>query len=172
MLRRVIVTVIVVVTVVGVQAHPRPGAQRATPSVVTYDEFMKISVEQRHARFGALSAENKALIVRTHAERWLASNRARLTASEVGVFQEMISFVTPERYAKPAGAAMGKEEQALRAKMRCRVSPDEVVQAFNVFGTRLPTGAAKPTWTYLSQAKCWLEWIAEDLVDYIPTIRR
>jgi hypothetical protein len=30
----------------------------------------------------------------------------------------------------------------------------------------------KPTWTYVSQAKCWLEWLAEGLVDYVPTPRR
>lgn len=173
MFRSALVTAIVAVAVVGTQAaHPRHGAQGATPSVVTYDDFMKFSAEQRRDRFGALSAENKSVIVRTHAERWLVRNRARLTASEVGVFQEMINFITPERYAKRAETAMGKEEQALRAKMRCRVSREDVVEAFNVFGTRSQTGVAKPRFTYLSQAKCWLEWIAEDLVDYVPTVRR
>jgi hypothetical protein len=172
MMRSVFVAAIVAFAVVGAQAHPGHRVHGVTPSVVTYDDFMKIDVEQRRGRFAALSAENKSLIVRTHAERWLANNRARLTASEVGVFQEMINFVTPERYAKRAETAMDKEEQALRAKMRCRVSTEDVVEAFNVFGTRSQSGVAKPKWTYLSQAKCWLEWIAEDLVDYIPTIRR
>jgi hypothetical protein len=172
MLRSLLVTAIVVFAVVGAQAHPRHGAQGASPSDVTYDDFRKISVDQRRGRFGSLSAENKSLIVRTHAQRWLENNRARLTASEVGVFQEMINFITPERYAKRAETAIDKEEQALRAKMRCRVSTEDVVEAFNVFGTRSQTETAKPTWTYLSQAECWLEWIAEDLVDYIPTIRR
>ena len=172
MSRSVLATAIVAFAVVGAQAHPRQGAQGATPPVVAYDDFMRISAEQRRGSFGALSAENKSQIVRTHAERWLAKNRVRLTTSEVGVFQEMINFITPERYAKRPETAMDKEEQALRAKMRCRVSTEDVVEAFNVFGTRSQTGVAKPKWTYLSQAKCWLEWIAEDLVDYIPTVRR
>lgn len=171
-LRSALVTAIVVFAVVGAQAHPRHGAQGATPTVVTYDDFMKISVEQRRGRFATLSAENQSLVVRTHAERWLANSRARLTASEVGVFQEVIRFVTPERYAKRAEIAMDTEEQALRAKMRCRVSTEDVVEAFNVFGTPSQAGAPKPKWTYLSQAKCWLEWIAEDLVGFVPTIRR
>jgi hypothetical protein len=173
MLRSALVTAIAAFAVVGTQAAQiRDGAQGATPSAVTYDDFMKNSAEQRSRRFGALNAENKSLLVRTHAERWLAKNRARLTASEVGVFQELINFITPERYAERASTAMVKEEQAFRAKMRCRVSTEDVVEAFNVFGTRAQTGVAKLQWTYLSQAKCWLEWIAEDLVDYIPTVRR
>jgi hypothetical protein len=172
MLRSILVTVIVAFTVVGTQAHARHVAQGVAQSIVTYDDFMKIRVDQRRGRFGTLSAENKSLIVRTHAEHWLTTNRARLTASEIGIFQEMITFITPERYAKRTETGMDREEQALRAKMRCRVSTEDVMEAFNVFGAPSTAGAAKPKWTYLSQAKCWLEWIAEDLVAYVPTIRR
>jgi hypothetical protein len=171
MLRSILVTAIVAFALADTQAHRRQDAQGATPAVVTYDDFMKISVDQRRGRFGGLSAENKSLVLRTHAQRWLGNNRARLTASEVGVFQEMINFITPERYAKRAETPMDNEEQSLRAKMRCRVSSEDVVEAFNVFGALSQTETAKPTWTYLSQAKCWLEWIAEALVD-IPTMRR
>lgn len=172
MLRSVLLTVIVAFAVAGIQAHTRADAQGAAPSVVTYDDFMKISADQRRGRFDALSAENKSLILRTHAERWLARNRARLTASEVGVFQEMINFITPERYARRTETAMDREEQALRAKMRCRVSTEDVLEALNVSGTPSQTKVAKPTWTYLAQARCWLEWLAEDFVEYIPTGRR
>lgn len=61
----------------------------------------------------------------------LAGNRARLTASEVGVFQELIEFITPERYAR--------QPQAKRDKAK--------------------------------QARCWLEWMAYELADYVPAIR-
>lgn len=63
--------------------------------------------------------------------QWLAGNRARLTDSEVGVLQERIEFVTPERYARQPQAERDKAEQA----------------------------------------KCWLEWMAYELADYVPTIR-
>jgi hypothetical protein len=171
MLRTGLVTALVMFALVGVHAGSRQRGQGAVSSVVPYDDFMKMSVDERHGRFGALSAENKALIVRTHAERWLVKNRTRLSASEVGVFQEMIDFIAPARYAKQPDTAMDRQEQALKAKMRCRVSPDDVVQAFNVFGASSQAGAARPTWTYLSQARCWLDVMADDLVDYVPTIR-
>lgn len=63
-----------------------------------YDGFMTLSLDQRRARFDALSAEAKAGIIRTHAERWLESNRGRLTASEAAVFDEIVAFITPEIY--------------------------------------------------------------------------
>ena len=63
--------------------HIRP---QVTAAWNGYDDFMKLRPDQRHARFVAISAENKAMIVQTHVKRWLHSNRTRLTASEVKVF--------------------------------------------------------------------------------------
>lgn len=53
----------------------------------------------------------------------------------------------------------------------CRVSPEDLREAFNLFGTRPQTGAVTPKWTCLRQAECWLAWVAYELVDYVPTIR-
>ena len=167
-----LIAVSVVFVLGSAQGHTRQRTPGAASSFIAYDDFMKLSDDQRRGHFGELSAENKSLIVRTHAERWLANNRGHLTASEVAVFQEVIGFITPERYARGANTALDREEGALRAKMRCRVSPDDVVQAFNVFGAASESGVRKPTWTYLTQAKCWLDWVAEDLVDYLPSVRR
>lgn len=172
MLRLRLIVVSVVLVLGSAQGHTLQRAPAVAPSFIAYADFIELSVDQRRARFGELSAENRSLIVRTHAERWLANNRGHLTASEVAVFQEVINFVTPARYVKGANTEPDREEAALRAKMRCRVSPDDLVQAFNVFGAASESRASKPTWTYLTQAKCWLEWGAEDLVDYLPSVRR
>ena len=168
---RLVTTAIVAIGFLGAHPVARRASRGTTPSLIGYDDFMKISVDQRRGRFASLTAANKSLIVRTHGERWLADNRGRLTIGEIAVFQDMVNFVTPERYAKRAEAGIDKEEQALRDRMRCRVSTVDVVQAFNVFGnTSQPP--SKPRWTYLNQATCWIEWVAEDFIDSIPTVGR
>jgi hypothetical protein len=172
MLRIGLIAASVVLAVGGAADHTQQGPRAAAGSMIAYDDFMKLSADQKRARFGEMNAENRSAIVRAHAERWLKNNRGRLTASEVSVFQELIGFITPERYRRRANTDTGKEEEALPAKMRCRVSSDDVVQAFNVFGVASESGVETRRWTYLSQAKCWVDWIAEDLVDYIPTLRR
>jgi hypothetical protein len=130
---------------------------------------MKVSADARRALFASLTTENKCLVVQTHAERWLATNRARLSKTEIAVFDEMIGFITPDRYARRAEASIDRAEQALRENMRCRVDTADVREAFNVFDSaRSPT---EPRWTDLDQAKCWVQWLVEDLVDYVPTVR-
>jgi hypothetical protein len=148
----------------------RPPIQAGRSSFIAYDGFMKMSPDERRTRFASLNAENKAAIVRTHAERWLAGNRRRLSKTEVAVFEEMIKFITPDRYAKRGEASVDKAEQALRDRMRCSVNVADVTAAFNIFDAAKPS--AGPRWTYLDQAKCWVQWIAEDLIDYIPSVPR
>lgn len=116
-----------------------------------YDDFMKLSVHQRHARFDTISAENKAMIVRTHSERWLYNNRGRLTASEVEVFEEIIAFVTPDLYRERHDDTLDKREEALRAKMRCRVSPADIREATSLFREASESASPKLTWSYLTR---------------------
>jgi hypothetical protein len=148
-------------------SHP---LQAGSSSFVAYDEFMKTNPSDRHARFASLSSDNKALIVRTHGERWLARNRARLGTTEIAVFEEMIRFITPDRYRKRGEAGVDKAEQTLLDRLRCRVNVGDVTEAFNVFSTAKPSAEAR--WRYLGQAKCWVQWIAEDLIEYVPSVRR
>ena len=148
--------------------------QTAAPtggSTTTYDDFMRLDIKQRLERFPQLSAENMATIVRTHGERWLAKNRARLDRSEIAVFEEAIAFVTPQLYQKPLDPQVMKKEEDVKASLRCRVNPDDVLAVFDVFG-RSDSTAAKARWTYLSRARCWIGWFAESIVDYLPPIPR
>ncbi|MCA1639068.1 MAG: bacteriocin fulvocin C-related protein [Acidobacteria bacterium] len=48
--------------------------------------------------FNEISAENRALLVKTHVERWLATNRHRLTQEQVSVIEEIIPSISPEKY--------------------------------------------------------------------------
>ena len=154
---------------IGVQAQ-----QTAPPtgvSTITYDSFMRLDAAHRMAEFNRVGPENKAMLFRTHAERWLAGNRSRLSPSEINVFQEVIASVTPEIYEKPLDPKVMKKEADITESLKCRVNPDDVLAMSDVFGRR-DRAATATQWTYLSQAKCWVEWFAEGIVSYLPTIRR
>ena len=150
-------------------------AQQAAPptgvSTVTYDSFMRLDATHRMAEFNRVGPESKAMLVRTHAERWLAGNRARLSSSEIKVFQEVIAFVTPEIYQKPLDPKVMKREADIKEGLKCRVNINDVVAMFDMFGRQDRTATATE-WTYLRRAKCWVEWFAEGIVGYLPTIRR
>jgi hypothetical protein len=153
-------------------AAAREFRQAGAPAMVpmtAYDDFTKLSDEDRRARFASISAENKAMIMRTHVELWLRHNRERLTASEIAVFQEMIGYITPDIYRTQSNGLVDKREDGLRATMRCRVSPDDVREATNVIRTERPSASRQPTWSYLQQGRCWIDWFLEGLGDYIPS---
>jgi hypothetical protein len=148
------------------------GGQQPTPTkpanALTYDEFMRLPVQQRQEQFSRLGADSKAFMVRTHAERWVAANTTRLGSSDLVALQEAIAFITPRIYEAPMDPQVLKRESDVKAGMRCRVNTDDVVAAFSVFNAS-PMPQEESRWSYLSQAKCWIGWFAESVVDYIPT---
>ncbi len=156
--------VIMVAVVVGTGMHAQ-----TRQAIIEYDEFMQLSVQQRKEQFRGLSGDSKAFLVRTHAQRWVAANKARLSASELAAFQEAIAFVTPRIYEAPTDPEVLKRESEVKVSMRCRVNTADAVAAFNVFDS-LSTPAEKSRWSYLSQAKCWIGWFADSVVDYIPAL--
>lgn len=132
---------------------------------LSYEDFVRLDAKQRREAFGRLTPESKASIVRTHAERWLSDNRQRLSSNELSIFQEIIATVTPDLYRKPPDPSSIRRERDINANSRCRVNPEDVVAAFDVFEEKI--SAAKTRWAYLDRAKCWVGWITESLVDYL-----
>ncbi len=92
-----------------------------------------------------------------------------MSAAELAAFQEAIAFVTPRIYEAPTDPEVLKRESEVKVSMRCRVNTADAVAAFNLFDS-LPTPAEKSRWSYLSQAKCWIGWFADSVVDYIPAL--
>ena len=162
-------TVIVLAAASAVARHqPIQHGVQGSSAVGVYKEFMAFPADHRRAQFAAMSPENKAGVMRTHMERWIQANKGRLTAPEIAVFEEMVAYVTPEIYRRPPESAVDKREEELRAKMRCRVSPEDVRAATNLFASAATSASEKASWNYLSQAKCWINWFLEGVVDYIP----
>lgn len=147
---------------------PRARLQAVAPGI-GYDEFMRLSPDQRRARFDVIGAENRAIIVQTHARRWLHDNRGRLTAEEVTVFEEIIAYLEPGLHRGRPDEASKKRDEALMERMRCRVGPEDVKRATDVFGNAGESPHLKMKWNYLSKGKCWIEWLIEGVADYVAT---
>ncbi len=150
----------------SVAAAPRP--QSTNVSSVSFDDFMRLDSQNRRERFSQLDATNKAMLVRTHAERWLAKNRGRLGASEQAFIEEAITLATPEAFNPPVDAKAARRQDEFRDRYRCRVDPADVSAAFDIFGIR-GDSAKNEHWTYLSQAKCWIAWFTESAIDLLPS---
>ena len=115
---RVLMTVVLASGVAATSADRRLSAQSGTPDV-SYEEFVKLSPDARRDQFARLTAEQKAHIKRTHAERWLAANRDRLSAEQIAVTTEAIAFVTPEIYLQPNDPEVAKQEEVVKQKLTC-----------------------------------------------------
>ncbi len=162
---------IAVVLCWGISVSGQQTASPAAVATVNYDDFMRLDFKARREQFSRVSPESKATIMRTHAERWLAENRNRLSRSEVAIFQELIAYVTPDVYEKPLDPQVMKKYEDLKAGLRCRVDVRDVMEAFNVF--RPPDATASDRrWSYLSRARCWIYWLVDGMLDYVPRIPR
>ena len=65
---------------------------------VNDEQFFGRPVKERLKIFNEISADNRAFLIKTHAERWLAANRSRLTGEQVAVVEELILTISPDWY--------------------------------------------------------------------------
>ena len=115
---------------------------------MSYDQFMKLDSVSRVSRFREVNAETKAMIMRTHAERWLAANRGRLTNDQVALVREAIGFVTPALYRNPSDPELKQKSDALEAKLNCRLRHSDMMAAFS-------PGQAPPPASWLDDLSAW-----------------
>ena len=103
--------------VIGVAALACSSSVSAQASTVDYDTLMQQDKAAIRRQFAQLSPENKAVIVRTQIERWIAANRARLSPAQLQVMQEMAAAVSPDLYSpnRPEGTLARVQELEKRA---------------------------------------------------------
>ena len=130
----------------GIGAHQ--DAARPAEVQISYDQFMKLDSASRTSRFREVNPETKAMIMRTHAERWLAANRGRLTNGQVALVQEAIDFVTPALYRNPSDPELKRKSDALEAKFKCRLRHSDMMAAFG------PSQAPPPA-SWLDDMSAW-----------------
>jgi|GEM_PF-4865919 len=98
-------------------------------TTIGYDDYMPQPLRERRRVFSEISPENRALLVRTHVERWLTTNRPRLTGEQIAVVEEMILYITSERYQPDRDMEkIHQEAEALLRKAETVLSGDDVRQ--------------------------------------------
>lgn len=116
---------------------------QAQEVTVTYDEFGQMSDEQKLDVFNEVSAENRALLVRTQAERWLALHRTRLSEEQVSVVEEAIAFTQPELYDDADREAEEAASEDLMARLMALLSREDMMHAFTRRGAYIPPAASE-----------------------------
>ncbi len=101
-------------------------------TTISYDQFMPQPLQERLRIFNEVSAENRALLIKTHIERWLTANRSRLTPQQIAVVEEIIPFIKPEWYqAERDTQKVEQEAEVFCRKMEAVFSREDVMQITN-----------------------------------------
>ncbi len=107
---------------------------------ISYDQFMPLLLQERIRLFNEVSAENRALLIKTHVERWLATNHLRLTHEQVTVIDEIIRSISPESYqAERDFEKVMQEAEKLREKAEAVFSREDVIQIMSNRADYVPT---------------------------------
>jgi hypothetical protein len=86
----------------------------------SYDALMAMPVQQRQAALRAMEPDAKFAILRTHVQRWLETNRHRLSAEQVTLVREVHDLLTPAQNASPRMIE-------LTQRMRCELWHSDVL---------------------------------------------
>ena len=106
---------------------------------ISYDQFMPQSFEERLRIFNEVSAENRALLIKTHVERWLAANRPRLAHEQIDLIEEFIGFISPEKYqAQRDEEKVMREAETLRKKAEALFSAEDMIQIMTNSADHVP----------------------------------
>ena len=115
------------------------AAGQQAPPKVTYDTFCNLPDEQKRAAFGAATPEERATVMKTHVERWRDANKARFSAPQLSLLEQILALLTPEAYTNGPGREETQNKmRALEPKMAELFSTDEIRVAMQ------PTGPCQP----------------------------
>jgi hypothetical protein len=104
----------------------------------TYDAFMQLNVEQRHAQFKTFTPEQRADLVRTHLQRYLAKNRPRLTADQTKFLEETSKVMSADFYRQPMTVEMRQKVFDIDQRGRELFEPKEGRQVLTLDGDYIP----------------------------------
>lgn len=101
---------------------------RARPTI-NYEKFKALDNQGRIKIFNEISPENRALLMKTQVENWLADNRSRINQEQLAFVEEMIGFIKPELYAEDRDyRKVTQEADKLFKKAEAVFSRDEIME--------------------------------------------
>jgi len=105
-------------------------------SPIDYDTFHAMSWPERLSVFNAVSAEERADLVRTHVSRWLSLHRHELTQEQIAIVEENIAFIRSALYAVPRNEDLINGYLELGKRTAALLSPDQVRDALTMYWDR------------------------------------
>ena len=124
---------------------------------VSYDDFIRLTPEERQSKFAQFSAETRSALKREHATRWLARNAGQISPGQEALIREAIAFLSPELYRNPTSAALRQQEADLKRRLECSLGSRQLIEALTFLGPQPP-----PTWD--DRVIEWLSWFSECVV--------
>lgn len=65
---------------------------------VDYDSYAALDSTEQAVAYDAMTPEARAALQRTHVERWLATNRERLSPEQIAAVEETLDWMGPRLY--------------------------------------------------------------------------
>ena len=99
---------------------------------VDYDTFRTKSWAERVTFFNAISAKEKAELVRTHISRWIAAHRKDLTPAQIEMTDEWLAFIKPASFELPRTEESMTLLRALEARTAALFSREQMREALTM----------------------------------------
>jgi len=103
---------------------------------IEYDAFRAKSWAERIELFNAISAEERAEIVRTHVSRWLSDHRHELTDEQIAIVEENIACIRPALYTLPRDEALVNDFLELEKRTAMLLSREQMRDALTMYWDR------------------------------------
>jgi hypothetical protein len=111
-------------------------------SGIDYDSFRAKTWAERVSLFSAITAQERADLVRTHISQWLSRHREELTEQQISSIEEKIAFITPALYAIPSDEDLISRFVDLTKRTAMLLSREQARSAFAMdWGKSCATGA-------------------------------
>ena len=99
---------------------------------IEYDDFRRMTWEERSAIFSALSSEEKAELVRSQVSGWFDRHIAELTPEQIEILQEASRMVVPELYERPISEEVVAKVKDLEKRARSLLTPRQAAEALTM----------------------------------------
>ena len=132
------------------RADPAPEP----PAILSYDEFARMTPEERHRRFPGLDPQNKAQLLRQHVETWLDQHRWRLSSAQIAVAEELRDLFF-ERFNDPNALQnpdFHARSDGLSKKLECRFRHSDL---WTALGPMVPP--LRSDWNWRNDLWTWIQ---------------
>ena len=99
---------------------------------IHYESFKRKSWHERIEIFNAVSAEDKADLVRTHVSWWLETHRRELTPQQIAILEENIAAIVPSLYLRPRNEELPDWWKELEKRTAALLTGDQRRQALTM----------------------------------------